>query len=306
MPTSSPTPYVWDWSEEDPGDPEDEDDSTAGLDKLGNWNYWQYGVVGSLTTDDRGHNDVNEVTSRTCTNRQAPSWNDNGNLTCDGITNHQPFGSNTKLNYTYDYRNRLRGVYDDSGTPKTIAEYTYDALNRRVRKQTYDSEGADDADTWFLWSGWQCIEERDDPTDEDTVLRRYVYGATYVDDHVAMLVPSGASWTIYYTLQDRMQHVVALADSSGVVQERYDYDPYGKVHIYAEDGTTPRTASSYGNPYTYTGRYWDADAGLYYYRNRWYSADLGRGLQCDPRSPTGYGGYGGHGDGALRAYPNNL
>ena len=77
-----------------------------------------------------------------------------------------------------------------------------------------------------------------------------------------------------------------LADSSGVVQERYDYDPYGQVHIYAEDGTTPRTVSSVGNCYTYTGRYWDADAGLYYYRNRWYSADLGRGLQCDPRSPT--------------------
>jgi RHS repeat-associated protein len=109
-----------------------------------------------------------------------------------------------------------------------------------------------------------------------------------VDDHAAQLVPDGeGGWDVYYPLQDRMAHVVALADASGAVVERYNYAPYGELTITDEAGTTDRTAagSSYGNPYTYTGRYWDADAGLYYYRHRWYSADLGR---FTTRDPAGY------------------
>lgn len=269
---SDPTPEVWDWSQTDGS-------GLAKLDKLGNWNYFKYGAEGSESTDDRGHNTVNEITSRTCTNRQTPTWDAGGNLTCDGITDHSPFGSNTKFNYVYDYRNCLMEVYDDTTpTAKVIARYTYDALNERVRKQTYDGQGQETSDTWFLWSGWRCIEERD-RNDSDAVLRRYVYGATYIDEHAAQLVPDGeGGWTVYYTLQDRMQNVVALADSSGNVVERYDYSPYGKVTITDETGQTDRTSagSSYGTPYTYTGRYWDADAGLYYCGNRWCSPDLGR------------------------------
>jgi RHS repeat-associated protein len=38
----------------------------------------------------------------------------------------------------------------------------------------------------------------------------------------------------------------------------------------------------YGNPYLFTGRQWDSAAGLYYYRFRDYSPDLGRFMQTDP------------------------
>jgi RHS repeat-associated protein len=37
-----------------------------------------------------------------------------------------------------------------------------------------------------------------------------------------------------------------------------------------------------GNRFLYTGREWIAEAGLYDYRNRVYSAELGRFLQADP------------------------
>jgi len=37
-----------------------------------------------------------------------------------------------------------------------------------------------------------------------------------------------------------------------------------------------------GNPYMFTGRRWDAETGLYYYRMRDYGPDLGRFLQADP------------------------
>jgi RHS repeat-associated protein len=37
-----------------------------------------------------------------------------------------------------------------------------------------------------------------------------------------------------------------------------------------------------GNPIRYSGRYLDAESGLYYYRARFYSPSLGRFLQTDP------------------------
>jgi RHS repeat-associated protein len=37
-----------------------------------------------------------------------------------------------------------------------------------------------------------------------------------------------------------------------------------------------------GNPFRYTGRKYDPETGLYYYRARYYDADLGRFLQVDP------------------------
>ncbi|MDD4910182.1 MAG: DUF4329 domain-containing protein [Candidatus Omnitrophica bacterium] len=66
--------------------------------------------------------------------------------------------------------------------------------------------------------------------------------------------------------------MTALTDSSGSTVESYTYDAYGK----------PSTASSIGNPYMFTGREYDLETGLYYYRARHYSPMLGRFLQRDP------------------------
>jgi RHS repeat-associated protein len=66
-------------------------------------------------------------------------------------------------------------------------------------------------------------------------------------------------------------------------------DPCGKVTVLAADGTTVRTATLYGNPWTFTGRRLDQETGLMYYRWRMYSTDLGR--FCG-RDPIGYRGGG--------------
>lgn len=42
------------------------------------------------------------------------------------------------------------------------------------------------------------------------------------------------------------------------------------------------TESGVGNPYLFTGRRYDADTGIYYYRTRYYSPEIGRFLQVDP------------------------
>lgn len=63
-----------------------------------------------------------------------------------------------------------------------------------------------------------------------------------------------------------------MTDSSGNKVEEYKYDIWGNV-----DQT-----SAVGNPYYFTGRRLDDETGLYYYRARMYSAELGRFLQTDP------------------------
>ncbi|MFC3053157.1 RHS repeat-associated core domain-containing protein [Kordiimonas pumila] len=40
-----------------------------------------------------------------------------------------------------------------------------------------------------------------------------------------------------------------------------------------------------GQPFRYTGRRYDAETDLYYYRARYYSPKLGRFLQTDPVMP---------------------
>ena len=124
----------------------------------------------------------------------------------DGITTHQPFGSNSVYHFVYDYRNRLTEVRDGSETPKLFVKYTYDGLNRRIRKVKYDADGDPTADTWYFWNGWQAIEERDHLS-SDAVLRRYAWG---VKPAVAEVLVDGRS----------VPEAIANGDSQHVVGTR--------------------------------------------------------------------------------------
>jgi RHS repeat-associated protein len=64
-----------------------------------------------------------------------------------------------------------------------------------------------------------------------------------------------------------------LKSSSGGIADQYQYGAYGEP---------PTSPPSSVNPFRYTGRYLDAESGLYYYRARYYSTTLGRFLQTDP------------------------
>src|SRR5262249_37911476 len=89
-----------------------------------------------------------------------------------------------------------------------------------------------------------------------------------------------------YVQQDANFNVTALVDVNGNVVERYVYDPYGAVTVLAPDWAA-RAASAYGWVYLHQGGRYDTTSGLYDFRNRDYSATLGRWLQQDP---IGYAG----------------
>ena len=99
----------------------------------------------------------------------------------------------------------------------------------------------------------------------------------------------------YYYGHDHLYSTVVLLDDGGNVVERYEYDAYGTVLAYTDDGNddtwftgddTTASASAKSNPYTFTGRRLDMlDGGnllRMHYRHRDYDAFMGRFLQHDP------------------------
>jgi RHS repeat-associated protein len=90
----------------------------------------------------------------------------------------------------------------------------------------------------------------------------------------------------HYYCHDANFNVTAVVNTSGTVLERYAYTPYGELTVM-NASFSPISASTIGNSYTFTGREFDAETGLFHYRNRYYHAQLGRFLS---RDPIGYAG----------------
>lgn len=172
-----------------------------------------------------------------------------GNLQSDGV-----------FTYSYDEENRLRRAQGTRNGTAYDVTYEYDPLGRR-RSKTVNG-----VKTIFLWDGFEEIEER---AANNTTLRRYAYGAN-VDERLAMYDTALCTTMCYY--QANHQHsTVALTGPTGAVIDTYGYDAYGNSSV-----------ASTGNPFRYTGRRLDPETGLYYYRARFYSPQIGRFLQTDP------------------------
>ena len=137
------------------------------IDTIGNWK--------TVTTDGiaetRTHNNTHELTSISGTTEDL-KYDGKGNLTLDAK-------GNTQL---WDIDNHLQSV----NNIMPIAEYTYDALGRRLKKSLPQLK-----DTLFISHGQRVIEEYEAPVGQTfTLARSYVHG-TYVDDILATLEGSG-------------------------------------------------------------------------------------------------------------------
>jgi RHS repeat-associated protein len=144
----------------------------------------------------------------------------------------------------------------------STVSYTYDAAGRRVQKAV-DGQTT----TKYVYDGDHCIAEYDG---SGSLLRKYIYGPR-VDEPICMIETAGSA-TYYYHF-DGLGSVVALTNSSGSAVQLYEYSVYGQVA--ASDPNHP-------NRFLFTGREFDKDTGLYYYRARYYNPEIGRFLQTDP------------------------
>ena len=167
--------------------------------------YYAYDIGRFLQTDPMGYdNSLNQYTSIGGT---SYSYDDNGNLTDDGL-----------FKYYYDCENRLTDVNDQNDV--AVASYYYDYLGRRVSKTVY---GSPDVTTKYCYDGDQVIAEYDG---SDNLLRKFVYGPG-IDEPIVMIVVSGETETPYYYHFDGLGSVAAVSDNSGNIVETYSYYVFG-------------------------------------------------------------------------------
>ncbi|MDX2072064.1 MAG: RHS repeat-associated core domain-containing protein [Haliscomenobacter sp.] len=197
-------------------------------------------------------NTLNQYTniSQGNTNRSL-SYDKNGNLTFDG-----------QFNLGYDLENRLTAV--DNGT---TALYRYDALGRRIQKIIKQDT------TFYLYNGLDLIEERGN---KGLLKASFVYG-----DNIDQVLSMQRSGKNYYYHSDPLGSARKISDEAGNVVEQYEYDAYGQVRFFNGTGQVLGT-SAIGNPFLFTGREYDVETGMYHYRARSFSTELGRFGQRDP------------------------
>ena len=117
---------------------------------------------------------------------------------------HDTAGNMTECNldytYEYDYENRLTSIEDDQ--QNLVAEYTYDALGRRIEKI------AGGVTTRYYYDGWRVLTEVEGGTSKD-----FVYG-NYLDEVLIMIDSSGDD---HYYDHDHLFSPVALIADDGTI-----------------------------------------------------------------------------------------
>ena len=192
----------------------------------------------------------------------TPAYDSNGNLTTD----------ENNYRFVYDAWNKVVQVKNSSNV--VIITYGRDALHRHMT----DTVGSTVTDRFFS-SDWQLLETK---VGSNTVTRN-VWSPVYVDGLVLRDRDTDANGTLderLYALQDANWNTTALVNTSGTVQERFTYTPFGQATFRDSSGST-LSSSAKDWVFLHQGGERIA-AGDYEFRNRVYSPSLGRWLNNDP------------------------
>jgi len=161
---------------------------------------------------------------------------------------------------TYAYSSRgesLHVVLPDS----RVIEYVHDPLGRRIAKKISGS-----IIEKYLWQGLTRLLAVYDGS--DNLLVRF----EYADGRMPVAMTTGGA--TYYLAYDQVGSLRVVADSSGTVVKRIDYDSFGNI---IGDTNTPLTV-----PFGFAGGLYDRDTGLVRFGFRDYDPDVGRWTAKDP------------------------
>ena len=242
------------------------------LDPTGNWPGYLTKTSGTTDLDQgRTSSKVNEITNiseSTGPTWVTPAYDAAGNMT----TMPQVADPTLGFTATYDAWNRMTGI-SASGTQ--VAKYQYDGRNRRIVKETYTGGTLSETRHFYFTNAWQDVEER--VGSSTSMDRQYAWGVRYVDELVCR---DDAIPERLYACQDANYNVTAIADTSGSVQERFVYDPYGTDVVF--DGSWSSTTDAYAWTCRFTGREYDSETQMYLYRRRFYHSLIGTFATRDP------------------------
>ncbi|MFM8583914.1 MAG: RHS repeat-associated core domain-containing protein, partial [Planctomycetaceae bacterium] len=156
----------------------------------------------------------------------------------------------------------------------------YDLHDRRIsRSVDADSNGTFETVQRFAYDGSDLVLTFSGSTNRLT--NRYLHGPG-IDEILAdeQISATGAATVIWSladrlgTIRDLVQHSTTTGTTTLV--NHIQYDTFGQLLSQTNPTQTPW--------FGYTGREWDAAAGLSYYRARWYDPRAGRFISEDPLS----------------------
>ena len=200
------------------------------------------------------------------------SYDNNGNLTSRGTSaawndangTYDYSSSDGELwLYEYDLSNRMtRVMFSENGKNglKNKASYTYDYRGLLVRKVTEDYVEYRE----YTLDGKLLFREKGDEITD------YIYKSNTI---FAEIRKEGSSEAVYYHHTDHLGTTDVITDSNGTVVWEAEYEAFGSV--LNQNGTKVFTAS-------FTGKMYDAEAGMYYFNARWYDSEIGRFITEDP------------------------
>ncbi|TAG67879.1 MAG: hypothetical protein EAZ25_05665 [Oscillatoriales cyanobacterium] len=225
----------------------------------------------------------NRTSSRTSSSYQTGV---NNRLQSDGTYNYgyddegnlirrQEISNGKVRDYQWDYRNRLVGVVDKnaSNVETQRVQFAYDVLGRRIAKNV------NGVVTSFVYNGDNVLLDFVDAdgvgSGQPVLDKRYLHGAG-VDQ---VLAQEGSNGNVTWQLTDHLGTVRDLVNNSGSVVNHLTYDSFGRV--------VAETNSAVDSRYLFTGREFDEEVGLSYYRARYYDGFSGRFIGEDPISFAG-------------------
>ena len=159
-------------------------------------------------------------------------------------------------NYKFDGRRLVRWTH---GTD--YYDYVYNDQGLRIQKR--DDKGV----TWdYTYDGNKLIREKhlnitlDFLYDENSIL----YG----------FIKNNSEKYLY--IRDSLQNILGIADITGKIVVKYNYDAWGTTSIIED-------VSGIGNlnPFRYKGYYYDCETQLYWVSSRYYSPELCRWISPD-------------------------
>jgi RHS repeat-associated protein len=214
---------------------------------------YSYGVGGNraVREDARGRIEYtyDEANRLVAAGPSGFSYDQNGNL----IEKRGPSGT---TRYEYDVQDQLVAVTPPNG--ETV-RFGYAPTGERVWRE--DSDGR----VYYLRDGTHVLAELDG---NQKLTAAYLHGPGI--DQPLLMIRGGQRSYLHSRL---LGTVAAVSDADGKVSDRFEIDSFGRAIGSNEEATVP---------FLFTGRAYDHDLGIYYYRARYYDPDTGRFLSEDP------------------------
>ncbi len=218
------------------------------------------------------------------------TYNERNQLVTEAITGgttktyyYNRNGENTEKDPDPQSQDYNVAIEEKSGqTVVSTERKEYDDFGRMTKWSKTDATGTVTEEHTYRGAGWERASTKVNGGDEtrylydgDNVVGDLVGGAftrqyvtPFLDENLSMTVQGETPATYFYS-RDGLGSVRTLTDASQVVQNRYAYSAFGESYA-------PGTTVGVAQRYTFQGREASAVGGPMAYRNRSYSASLGR------------------------------